>query len=361
MIAPRAGHTATLLPDGKVLVAGGYGLAGKDYHRVLPVSAELYDPISGSWTATAHMITPRLSHTATLLGNGKVLVAGGSGNDGFAAAAELYDPVSGSWTATGTMITPRQSHTATLLSDGKVLVVGGYGGTKGLPLASAELYDPSTGSWTATGHMTRVRAGQTATLLPDGKVLVAGGAVYGPGSPPPAATAAELYDPSTGSWTATGSMLAARTGHAATLLADGRVLVTGGARLIGPSSAFASAEVYDTGTGTWTATGSMVAARIGHTATLLSDGRVFVAGGGSSPSPTGALATAELYDPGSGTWTAAGSMSRAREGQAATLLLDGRVLITGGLGGSPKDLRTYQSASVPTAAAELYDAGGGTP
>jgi uncharacterized delta-60 repeat protein len=308
----RSGHTATLLPNGKVLVAGGGGGGAV-------ASAELYDPANGTWTATGSLATARANHTATLLPNGKVLVAGGE-NSTELASAELYDPATGTWTASGSLAAARTSHTATLLSNGKVLVVGGFSVTfpvGAASLGSAELYDPASGTWTAVGGLTTGgRYIHTATLLLDGKVLVAGGHHLHPTGD---LGSAELYDPASGTWTATGSLATARSGHTATLLPDGKVLVAGGGSAI--------AELYDPGSGTWTATGSLATARFAHTATLLQDGKVLVAGGSGS---SGALASAELYDPASATWTATGSLGASRYIHTATLLPNGKVLVAGG-------------------------------
>jgi len=332
---------ATLLLDGRVLVAGGTDSAG---FRVS--TAELYDPSTGAWTATGSMIEGRLGHNATLLLDGRVLVAGGSG-DIRGRTAELYDPASGTWTATGSMITPRWDHTATLLPDGRVLVAGGsavQGTDSPLALASAELYDPGSGTWTATGNMVEARIGRTATLLLNGNVLVLGGI----GSADSARLeSAELYDPSSGSWIATGGMIDDRFGHRATLLLDGRVLVAGGGGFgIG---LLASAELYDPSSGTWTATGSMITPRWSHTATLLLDGTVLVAGGDDGRGTDGLLASAEVYDPSRGSWTATASMTEARTGHTATLLLEGTVLGAGGY-----------SSLAGLVSAELYDPGSGT-
>jgi WD40 repeat protein len=184
------------------------------------------------------MATARVAHTATLLPNGKVLVAGGSGISFYLASAELYDPATGTWSTTGSMATARRYHTATLLPNGKVLVTGGYNGSY---LASSELYDPATGTWSTTGSMATTRQSQTATLLPNGKVLVTGGyndIAYLAGT--------ELYDPATGTWTTTGSMATAHYYHTATLLPNGTALVTGGAN---DSGYLNSAELYNVGFG----------------------------------------------------------------------------------------------------------------
>ena len=348
MITPsRVLGTATLLLDGTVLVAGGTA-GGTDGSELL-TSAELFDPASGSWIATGSMLQGREGQTATLLSNGTVLVAGGNSRaqlDPELASAELYDPVTGAWTATGDMIDARTVHTATLLPDGRVLVAGGYtarrpGDLSAHFLASAELYDPVTGTWTATGDMIHARPGHTATLLPDGQVLVAAGQRL---------ASAELYDPVTGMWTATGDMTEGYHGHTATLLLNGTVLVAGGDAPSGPGAVgWPHAEVYNPVTGTWMATARMAKARLAHTATLLPDGRVLVSGGrvdGGYESQW--LYDAELYDPGTGTWAPTGDMIQARSGHTATLLSDGRVLVSGGAGSDPQ------------ASAELYDPGGGT-
>jgi N-acetylneuraminic acid mutarotase len=282
----RYGHTATLLNNGTVLVAGGY--TGGSVSPYAPTaSVELFDPRSGSWTAIASMSTPRSEHTATLLLDGTVLVAGGDvGNGATPASAEVYDPANGSWTAVGPMIQGRYGHTAARLSDGRVLVTGGYGaGSSFEGMVSAELYDPATASWTAAENMHEGRYAATATLLLDGTVLIAGG------------NAGDLYDPTSGSWTATGNMIQGRSYHTATLLADGTVLVAGGAF----GDALASAELYDPATGSWTAAVAMLQARYGHTAALLADGTVLVAGGSDTVVDPPGSTSAELYDPGSGT------------------------------------------------------------
>jgi hypothetical protein len=263
-------HTATLLPNGTVLVAGGF--YGSTF-----ASAELYGPASGQWTPTGNLNNARYGHSATLLPNGKVLVAGGGNDDSNHAklsSAELFDQSSGTWTITGNLTTARSGQTATLLPNGKVLVAGGVitGGQTG----SAELYDPASGTWTTTGSLAVARYNHTATLLPNGKVLVTGG--YDGNN---VFANAELYDPASGTWKGTGSLATARYGHTATLLPNGQVLVAGGA----------SAELYDPATGTWPANGNLNHGHDGHTATLLSDGSVLVAGSNQ----LGSARSAELY------------------------------------------------------------------
>ncbi|MCY1041932.1 kelch-like protein [Corallococcus sp. bb12-1] len=317
LAGPRANHTATLLPNGKVLVTGGT----RTDTEVL-ATAELYDPATGTWSPTGSMADARGSHTATLLPDGKVLVVGGLTSTTFLATAELYDPATGTWSPTGSLQDRRSAHTATLLPDGKVLVAGGISNIGG-PLR-VEVYDPATGTWSPTGAMVARRWAHTATLLSNGKVLVAGG--FGP----PSQATAEVYDPATGTWSPTGSMTEARAFHTATLLPDGKVLVTGGLDIF--DSELATAEVYDPATGTWSPIGSMAETRALHTATLLPDGTVLVA---SDQMP-------QLYDPVTNTWSPAGSLVEPRSDQTATLLPNGQVLIAGGGGNTGFRLATAE-------------------
>ena len=283
------GHTSTLLPNGEVLLAGGFVNSVWDYSGSTSYNeATLYDSATGVFSGTGNMTASRGGHTATLLANGKVLIAGGADQDPTGTgldSAELYDPSTGAFTQTGSMAVGRFLHTATLLQNGKVLFVGGALTSTSDPVASAELYDPVTGSFTKTGAMATAREQHTATLLADGRVLIVGGTTpTGTGDLQPTATV-EIYDPSTGSFSVTGSMAEARSLHTATFLPSGNVLVAGG----GVENS--TAELYDPATGSFSITGGMEIGRSGHTATLLPNGSVLVVGGGIFAG----LASAELY------------------------------------------------------------------
>lgn len=317
-MAPYLTGPAVNLNDATVLVvggmetnAGGLGLPSNQ--------AELYRMGSHTFVATGSMAQPRSMHTATLLRDGRVLVVGGADfSDGFnnLATAEIYDPLTGKFTGTGSMAQGRADHTATLLADGRVLITGGFGGGT-LPLASAEIYDPATGKFTPTGSLTVARMNHTATLLAGGTVLITGGA----DSMSNVVSSAEIYDPASGTFHAIASMTTAREWHTATTLGDDRVLIVGGAE--GGSSVgisvLATAEIYDPSTGKFTATGTMKTARYSHTATLLNTGQVVVAGGVG-------MNSLEVYWPDTGKFT---NWQATFGSLAAAASLSDRVLFTG--------------------------------
>ncbi|MDC0681453.1 Kelch repeat-containing protein [Sorangium atrum] len=303
----RAQHTATLLPDGRVLIAGGVSAADRRSHLA---SAAIYDPALDAWLPAAPMSKQRSVHTATLLADGRVLVTGGaSGGAEWVSSAELYDPATDAWTPAATMISARSSHTATLLADGRVLAAGGAP-PGGAPGATAELYDPVSDTWSPTPAASVARSGHAAARLRDGRVLIVGGRNIETG----VLSSVEIYDPTTGAWTPGPDMLRARWMHTASLLEDGDVLVIGYDRE-------GEAETYDPEANAWTlASNKMSSPRVSNTATRLCDGRVLV----SDNVPP------DLYDPSTRTFSRAPRSEVSRSDATATLLPDGRVLFVGG-------------------------------
>ncbi len=351
MNVARAFHNATLLQNGEVLLTGS--IICIDVCDGAERTAELYDPASGQFRFTGEMTMPRNGHTATLLPDGRVLITGGAacGEGAFCASyssAELYDPPTGVFTSTGSMAVSRQSHTATTLPDGKVLVTGGWDGQGSISEASAEIYDPSTGTFSSAGSMILPRESHSATLLADGRVLLVGGfqrnATFD-NAP------AEIFNPSNGTFATTGAMPNNRDSHAAVLLADGRVLITGGECWNGwddvLSSYLADALVFDPATAAFGQLITMNSARFGHTTTLLLDGKVLVAGNELPGSET--YSDAELFDPATSSFSVTGNMATPRSRHTATLLPDGRALITGGF------LDQWCCGGTATNSAELYE------
>lgn len=347
LIYPRSFHAATGLPDGKVLVTGGYS-AGS-----VVTNSEVYDPATNTWSAAARIPVPRYQHTATLLTGGKVLVVGGQTGTLVLFSAELYDPATDKWSEAGSLKTRRFQHTATLLPDGKVLVTGGETGpnrwSNFFPVSSAELYDPATNTWSPAGHLTTGRSLHSAALLANGNVLVMGGQDF----MNTILASAELYDQSSNSWAPVASMLSARAAMTATTLNNGMVLVAGG---FAYGSALASTEIYDPAANAWSAAGHMTAAREDHTATLLADGGVLAVGGDIATSCC--VGTAERYDASSSMWLSAGNLLVPRSVHTASLVPDGRVLVAGGEDGSFNALGSVEMYSGPAGAAGVVPQSG---
>ncbi len=314
MLTARRGASAVLLADGRVLVAGG--VAGQH----ILASAELYNPATGRWSVTGSMRIPRLDNTLTLLPGGNVLATGGTTSAGRAgsgagqtiipvSSAEIYNPATAKWSVTGSMTVARFEASATLLKDGRVLIAGGLGGPgvhspTGLqypPLSSAEIYDPTVGAFVGAGKMGESRADQVAALLPDGTVMVAGGASGTDGLT--TLRTVERFNPLTGSWTALPPMSTPRSGAAVATLHNGSVLVAGGETdNQGSVSSLASAELFDPQSSTWRSAGSMGCARSGLEAAVLNDGSVLeVAGDTAFPgNPPVAQSCDQRYYPASG-------------------------------------------------------------
>jgi hypothetical protein len=343
MATPRAYHTATLLTNGMVLIAGG----STDFTGPV-ATAELYDPDKGTFAAAGNMTSPRAEHTATVLPDGKVLIAGGSVPSN---SAEIYDPSTGAFAVTGNMLSGHMCHQAILLYNGKVLIVAGNSAAQAPP---AELYDPADGTFAPAGTYATATfdfntcQGGVATLLPNGKVLIVWEGAH-----------AEIYDPDAGAFTATATPSSVEYFDnglpTATPLLNGKVLVAGGADV---SPNYASAESYDPSMGTYAATGNMTTGRAESTATLLPDGTVLMAG--SQLAGGGALFSAELYNPAAGAFTLTGPMTTTRSLHTATLLNDGRVLVAGGeTFGRSTLLADLYNPSVLSPAPKLFAVAGG--
>lgn len=328
----RAFATATTLSSGQVLVTGGL-----DANYSYLATAELYDPTRRSFTMLPSMTTARASHTATELPNGQVLIAGGvaciAGKCGEMASAEIYDPVQQKFSPVGNMNNPRGSHTATLLEDGTVLLAGS---SNTAALSSAEIYDPATARFTETGTMNSPRFLHTATLLKDGEVLIAGGrSCAGDCDDNSASASAEVYDSLRRQFFSTGALGAARYLHRATLMRDGRVLISGGRSCVGDCEGdrtLQAAEVYEPSRGKFSSAGVMVSPRAGHQAVALSNGEIFLYGGEFCTRQSGCdyLNSGEVFDPDDGTFIAEGTGSVVGENLVAAPISDRQVLIAGG-------------------------------
>jgi hypothetical protein len=319
MVSGRNSFTLTVLRNGKVLAVGGASGGG-----ISVAAAEVFDPLTPGWSATAPLHFPRLYHTSTILPDGRVLIIGGVGSSNVLASAEIYDPVAGTWTMTQPMSTNRAGHVAVILPSGRVLVAGGYR-QQGLNLNSAEIYDPSNGSWSSAGSMVSQRRFAVGCLLGNGKVLVAGGDNFGD------LASAELFDPASQTWAATSPMALARSKFRGALLPNGRFFVAG--------NTTGASEIYDPTSGTWSVSASpFFAPQPLDGGILLPNGRVLIAGQNSG-----------IYDPVAGFWSSTGPMQLPRFSHAISVSTKGEALVSGGFAGG-----SYQTAC------ELYNSSSNT-
>jgi N-acetylneuraminic acid mutarotase len=330
------------LHDGRVMVAGG--TSGASSNNAI-ARASIFDPATGHWTAVTDMLQPRTYPMAVTLADGSVLVAGGSRNGQPLDTAERYYPKAGTWVAAGRLNLPRTRGALTLLPDGRVLATGG--GIEGTPgwatTASAEVFDPKRGVWSIVAPMSVARGQHSAVLLPDGEVLVFGGATTYFGETGDVTARAEIFNPASNSWRPAAPMSKPRYAHSAALLTDGRVLVAGGWYATSNSDrSHETAEIYDPVADRWTATGSMTKPRAEYGLVSLPDGRVLAAGGVDVVFKV--MPGSELYDPTTGVWMSMGNLGVGRMFLAIETLPDGRVLVAGG----------ELDGGKPTAVCEIY-------
>ena len=320
MNAERAAHTATLIPDGRVLIAGGFREEGTS--EIAIASAEIFDPATNTFSPTGAMNEPRNGHTATLLPNGKVLLAGGWNQQGRTATAELYDPHTGAFEYTASLMAPRQGLTATLLKNGQVLIAGGDS-ARNTPQLTAEIYDPATETFTSTGNLNNGRFGHTATLLTNGTILLVGGT----SGNDHILASAEVYDLETGQFNPTSDANLVRYKHSAVLLKDGNVLILGGADQRDWNGKYDSAELYDAKAGTFKKISDMNRERfkLPEAAVLLPNGNVLIGGGNRQM---------EVFDVQSQNFLLSDTLDDDYYYSVLTPLENGLVLITGGYNGN---------------------------
>ena len=311
----RASHTATVLRDGQVLIAGGFKKGPDGYSQIYSLTAELFDPKTELFVRTGDMNVRRAGHTATLLPSGKVLIAGGFMANGITASAEVYDPSSQTFVPVGSMSVARGASTATILANGDVLIAGGGDATI---TESADLFHSATNQFSPTGAMTVPRSGHTATLLPDGKVIMIGGA-----NAHTVLSSVELYNPATGTFTPAGTMKLPRYKHAAILLKDGHTLILGGSDELDWRGKYKSAEIYDWRSQKFTATVDMVSPRfkLPRAVIQLGNGNVAICGGSK---------TIEVFDFLTKRFQAAAELDQPHYYGTASLLNDRTILIVGG-------------------------------
>ena len=317
----RGGTSAVLLRDGRVLAVGG-GIGA------IPLAgSELFDPASQRWSPSGNLHDARRGNGTVVLSDGRVLTAGGISAGVVLASAEIWDPATGVWTATAPMHEARFNNVLMTLADGRVLAAGGTAASPTSSLASAEIYDPRTGAWMQTGALLTSRSDAAAALLGDGRILVAGGFTEQQGNQTTTGSV-EIFDPVVGGFTRAATMQQARQDFTLTPVGGGRVLAAGGSA---GAESIGSAELFDSATGAWSDTGSLNQPRRLQSASTLADGSVLVTGGEFVSSGTrSSLTSAEIYQPGSGVWRPATSMTCPRSAQAQVTLHGGTVLVIAG-------------------------------